>query len=213
MKLYDLQIALGHEEIDKSRHFNFRYQFLSALILKTVASFETGPIRKIHIDLGCAPRMAEARLNVIVTRRPFDLSAYSQASHKRKFVFDAVRDELLLLSQEFQWDTELLASRLASLENTRFDHIFTLRKSPKVSPDRRRVASLKAYWDEEGLKIAVHVLSRRTSEESEIEVFVLPSDEPFPRPLISGLSWVGNDRVRLLYGRNTPSQETVFIGN
>lgn len=212
LKLVDLQIVYGQGDIAESRRFNSHNQFLSALILRTISPFDTGKFRKIHFELGREETVAREMLNVIVYECQFDFSTYNRTENKRHVVFDTVKRHLILLSKKYGWDSEVLIDRLMKLEGSNLDNIFEISGTRKISPDRKRVGWLKIYWDEMIFRVVGCIMDRTTTQEEEFEILSVASGEYYPQPMVSGLSWIGNDRIRLHWGKEkTPGQETIQV--
>jgi hypothetical protein len=211
LRLRDLEVGFDGGNIEECVRFGFRNQFLSALVLRKLSPLETGNFSKILVMFGDRQRETEIMGDVIVSRRPFDILSYISSNDKRDLVFTAIRDELLRLSEEFGWNTVALADRLSKLDGSPLDNVYEIARSRRLSPDRKSSASIKVNWDEESLRLAVRKVDRKRGEAEEYEFQRIAMGDPFPWRFIRGLSWIGNDRVRLLWNNKEPSDETVLL--
>lgn len=199
MKLKDITVRSELSYI-RQKEFNLRTHCVTSMYWHYLGDFDGGAYKKILIELSKDNKNCfEDLLDVLKFTTKFNFEFYWESKEPKKIILNVVYDSLVKVSDYLGWDKEKreqLAETYNTLKPSNLDFIVDF-KRPISSPDRKKQAQLRYYYDMDKVRLVVRVTNKSSKEIHEYDIIETMPHEIMFVPYLGKLRWVDKSTLKL----------------
>lgn len=182
------------------KEFNLRTNCVCAIYLHELGKFPSNGIKKVIIQ-ACdrTDTIFENLLDVYKISLTFDFETFwkSNSLNQKRQIFFLLYKGLTMIGKRLEWNTVRFDSVFYKLKDSEFPGIFDWGKIVS-SPDRRKKAQLRYYYDLESVKLILRVWTAGNQDLA--NEFLIATTQPHEFkfvPLLGKLSWNETNKLVL----------------
>lgn len=202
MRLKDFDLDFPLEEMASRSRLSFETRSVMALYRRCFPELKVDRAWKVLIE--CVPQVirSEVRdlLGAFTLQRQFDLEKYRSAeiSERKRIALETIHQGSLAVAKLCGWPLEPFETAYKGVIERNYVNEWTWPKSPKSSPDRKRIAYIQCLHEHDGFYAWIVVEDKKGNKLGKEFAFKELPDEFCFIPKLSKLVWTSNERVVLL---------------